>query len=70
MKSRMSCADRESYRSGFGFHSRANFCASVICAAVIWDAMKSRFLAVVSRISFAEAGNREAARLSHTCACR
>ena len=23
------------YRSGFGFHSRANFCASAICSAVI-----------------------------------
>jgi hypothetical protein len=29
----------------FGFHSRASFCASAICAGVIIVAMKSRYLA-------------------------
>jgi hypothetical protein len=29
------------YRSGFGFHSRASFCASAICAGVILVARSS-----------------------------
>jgi hypothetical protein len=29
------CFDAADYRSGFGFHSRVNFCASAICARVM-----------------------------------
>jgi hypothetical protein len=30
------------YRSGFGFHSAANFCAAAICAGVNLEATRSR----------------------------
>ena len=50
---------------GFGFHSRARFCASAIWAGVILDATISRLRAACCRSSFAEGGNCEAARLTH-----
>jgi hypothetical protein len=45
--------------SHFGFHSRASFCASAICAGVIFAAIKSR-----SAVKFPPA----AAKLSYMCA--
>ncbi len=55
---------RLAYRSGFGFgfHSRAIFCASAICAGVILAATKSRLL-------MASASPLTAARFHHMCAC-
>ena len=48
-----------------GFHSCASFCALVICACVMFAAQESRALIALSRLSFFEAGNCEAARLNH-----
>ena len=45
-----------------GFHSRASFCASAICAGVILAAIWSRLL-------MASASPLAAARLHHMCAC-
>ena len=47
----------------FGFHSRANRCASAICAGVINAAALSRFLTAPSRTL--PGGKREMARLNH-----
>ena len=49
----------DDYRSGFGFHSRAKFCASAICAGVILEATLSRCSTASAILSC------EAARLSH-----
>jgi len=49
----------------FGIHSWASFCASSICAGVSLVAAKSRVLIATSRLSFSEAGNRDAARVNH-----
>ena len=50
-------------RTGYwGFHSRASFCASAICAGVILAATLSRFLT-------AAASPLAATRLNHMCAC-
>jgi hypothetical protein len=49
------------YRSSFGFHSRASFCASAICAGVMRRAAMSRFSAVGCTPC-------AAAKLSHMCA--
>jgi len=49
------------YRSGFGFHSRASFCASAICTGVMRSAMLSLYF-------IAKLLPRAADKLSHLCA--
>ena len=50
----------------FGFHSRANRCASAVWAGVMCAARLSRRFADLSRVS--PDGKWDAARLSHICA--
>jgi hypothetical protein len=52
---------QRNYRSGFGFHSRASFCASAICAGVMRSAMLSLYF-------IAKLLPRAADKLSHLCA--
>ena len=48
-----------------GFHSRASFCASAICAGVILAASWSRSSIALSRYSLSDASKRNTARLNH-----
>ncbi len=58
---RLAAAIWNHYRSGFGFHSRARFCASAICVGVILAATKSRCPAALLSPP-------AAAKLNHMCA--
>jgi hypothetical protein len=42
MRRASSRASNANYRSGFGFHSRASFCASAICAGVIFSPARAQ----------------------------
>ena len=56
------------HRSIFGFHSRANFCASAIWSGVIVEAIIFLFFSASFLFSISDAGNRWTARLNHMVA--
>jgi hypothetical protein len=60
---------KENINQFFGLHSRANFCASAICAGVILLATRSRPKAAHLRRSFSDAEKPSAAKLYQTYAC-
>ena len=68
MRRASSRVSNANYHSGFGFHSRASFCASAICAGVILEATLPRAAAALFERSPPPLSACAAAKLYHMCA--